>query len=74
MFSKKNRMSKLKKELINKIKSIDSDEDVLKFLDNYVRIMKSNKDTSDVIGVNSVSIGYAFQNCTSLDKVTFPKL
>ena len=74
MFSKKNKMSKLKKELINKIKSIDSDEDVLKFLDNYVRIMKSNKDTSDVIGVNSVSIGYAFQNCTSLDKVTFPKL
>lgn len=74
MFNKKNKMSKLKKELINKIKSIDSDEDVLKFLDNYVRIMKSKKDPSDVSSVNSVSIGYMFQNCVSLDKVTFPKL
>lgn len=68
---KKNNMSKFKKELIDKIKSIDKDEDVLKFLDNYVRIMKSNKDTS---GASSVSIGYMFQNCVSLNQVTFPKL
>lgn len=71
MFGKKNNMSKLKKELINKIKSIDKDEDVLKFLDSYVRIMKSSKNTSDA---NSISLGYMFQNCVSLNKVTFPKL
>jgi hypothetical protein len=72
MFGKKKNISKFKKELIDKIESIDRDEDVLKFLDNYVRIMKSNKDTSS--SGSSVSIGYMFQNCVNLNQVTFPKL
>lgn len=62
-------MTKMQKELIKKIKSFKTDEEVRNFLEIYLKLYKNKSDS-----VSKNTISQMFENCASLTSVNFSSL
>ena len=66
-------MSKMKRDLIRKMKSIKDDKELIRFLEVYVKLLKNNNNDIESTSIGS-GISNMFMGCASLTSVNFSSL
>lgn len=67
-------MTKMQKELIKKIKSFKTDEEVRNFLEVYLKLYKNTEENKDKSGPVALGIDQMFRNCANLTSVDLSSL